>query len=118
MSDEDPTRLAVEALLAAIESRDLRKVECALHADAVWQNVPHAPAMGRESVMQMLASIICWSDKVQWQSCPLQLEATPVGMSVSIGFGSPGQSMRSRAMVSFALIRSPGESAHSETTWI
>ena len=61
MNDEDLTRLAVEALLAAIESRDLRKVECALHPDAVWQNVPHEPAMGRESVMQMLASIICWS---------------------------------------------------------
>ena len=67
MKDEDLTRLAVEALLAAIESRDLRKVECALHPDAVWQKVPHEPAMVRESVMQMLASIICWSDKVQWE---------------------------------------------------
>ncbi len=66
MSDEDLTRLAIEELLAAVESRDLRKVECALHPDAVWQNVPHAPAAGRESVIQMLASIICWSDKVQW----------------------------------------------------
>lgn len=66
MSDEDLTRLAIEKLLAAVESRDLRKVGCALHPDAVWQNVPHAPAAGRESVMQMLASIICWSDKVQW----------------------------------------------------
>ncbi len=66
MSDEDLTRLAIEELLAAVESRDLRKVECALHPDAVWQNVPHAPVAGRESVIQMLASIICWSDKVQW----------------------------------------------------
>ena len=66
MSHEDLTQQAIEALLAAIESRDLRNVESALHPDAVWQNVPHAPATGRESVMQMLAGIICWSDKVQW----------------------------------------------------
>lgn len=66
MSDEDLTRRAIEKLLAAVESRDLRKVERALHPDAVWQNVPHAPAEGRESVMQMLASIICWSNRVQW----------------------------------------------------
>ena len=66
MSDEDLTRLAIEQLLAAVESRDLRMIEHALHPDVVWQNVPHPPASGRESVMQMLASIICWSDRVQW----------------------------------------------------
>ena len=66
MNDEDLTRQAIEALLAAVESRDLRKVERALHPDIVWQNVPHPPSVGRDAVMQLLASIICWSDKVQW----------------------------------------------------
>jgi len=66
MSHEDLTQQAIEALLAAIESRDLRKVERALHPDIVWQNIPHPPSVGRDAVMQLLASIICWSDKVQW----------------------------------------------------
>ena len=66
MNHEDLTHQAIETLLAAIESRDLRKVERALHPDIVWQNVPHPPSVGRDAVIPLLASIICLSDKVQW----------------------------------------------------
>lgn len=63
----DPiTRQTIERLLAAIESRDLRAIRTLLHADVTWQNVPHPPAEGREAVVGLLANILCWSDKVQW----------------------------------------------------
>lgn len=57
---------SVAALLAAIESRDLRAVESALAPDATWQNVPHAPTVGRRAVLELLWSIITWSDDVRW----------------------------------------------------
>lgn len=62
----DRTRRAVEHLLAAIESRDLRRIAASLHPDATWQNVPHPAAHGREAVVAMLAGIVCWSDAVRW----------------------------------------------------
>lgn len=57
---------AVARLLAAIESRDLRRVADALTPDATWQNVPHAPAVGRDGVVALLAGIVCWADEVRW----------------------------------------------------
>jgi len=59
-------RAAIERLLAAIESRDLRAVEGALALDATWANIPSAPAVGRDAVLAMLAGIITWSDEVRW----------------------------------------------------
>ena len=50
----------------AIESRDLRAVQAALHPNATWQNVPHPAAKGRPAVMALLANILCWSDQVRW----------------------------------------------------
>jgi len=60
------TRQTIEQLLSAIESRDLRAVERYLHPDAVWQNVPHPPALGRHAVTELLANVLCWSDQVRW----------------------------------------------------
>jgi ketosteroid isomerase-like protein len=66
MTGGEAARQAVGRLLAAIESRDLRRVSAALHPDATWQNVPHDPADGRVAVVEMLAPIITWSDRVRW----------------------------------------------------
>lgn len=57
---------SVERLLAAMGSRDLRRIADALTPDAVWQNVPHVPAVGRDAVVALLAGIVCWSDEVRW----------------------------------------------------
>lgn len=57
---------AVDRLLAAVESRDLRRVAASVTADASWQNVPHPPAVGRDAVVAMLAGILGWSDEVRW----------------------------------------------------
>ena len=62
----DPTRHGIDRLLAAIESRDLRRIAAALHPDATWQNVPHPLALGRDAVVAMLGGIVCWSDEVRW----------------------------------------------------
>jgi len=66
MSEDLPTRQAIDRLLVAIESRDLRAVHAALHPNAIWQNVPHPAAEGRPAVMALLANILCWSDQVRW----------------------------------------------------
>lgn len=59
-------RAGVEGLFAAIESRDLRRVEAALSPDVIWQNVPHPAVVGRTAVLTMLADILRWSDEVRW----------------------------------------------------
>lgn len=56
----------VARLLAAIESRDLRRIAAALTPDATWRNVPHPPAVGRDAVVALLAGVVCWSDTVRW----------------------------------------------------
>ena len=61
------TERAVRTLLAAIESRDLRAIAGALAAGCTWQNVPHPPAIGRDAVVGLLAPIVCWSDRVEWE---------------------------------------------------
>ena len=66
MSEDLRTREAIDRLLLAIESRDLRAVYAALHPNATWQNVPHPAAEGRPAVMALLANILCWSDQVRW----------------------------------------------------
>ena len=66
MSEDLRTREAIDRLLVAIESRDLRAVRAALHPNAIWQNVPHPAAEGRPAVMALLANILCWSDQVRW----------------------------------------------------
>lgn len=53
-------------LFAAIGTRDLRMISSVLHPEVTWQNVPHAPASGRDAVIRMLAPIITWSDRVRW----------------------------------------------------
>ena len=63
----DATQRAVRSLLAAIESRDLRAVSASLTTDCTWQNVPHPPAIGREAVLSLLASVLWWSDRVEWE---------------------------------------------------
>ncbi len=60
-------RPAVDRLLAAIESRDLRRLAAALTVDAQWQNVPHPVAAGRDAVIGLLAPIITWADRVEWE---------------------------------------------------
>lgn len=62
----EQTRQIIEHMLAAIESRDLRRVASAFSVDATWQNVPHPEAIGRDLVLQMLAGILTWSDEVSW----------------------------------------------------
>ena len=74
MTSPNNTRNVIELLLSAIESRDLRAIRSALHPSATWQNVPHASVQGREAVMALLANIVCWSDKVQWDVVSVAIE--------------------------------------------
>ncbi len=64
--NESPVHQAVECLLDAVASRDLRSVAAALAPDVTWQNVPHQPVVGRDAVVAMLGGIITWSDDVRW----------------------------------------------------
>lgn len=56
----------VARLLAAIASRDLRRIADALGPGVTWQNVPGEPAVGRDAVVALLGGIVCWSDEVRW----------------------------------------------------
>lgn len=56
----------MQALLAAIEARDVRAIEHALAPTATWQNVPHPPAVGRNAVVRLLGDVVTWSDEVRW----------------------------------------------------
>ena len=72
----DPARHITDRFLSAVASRDLRLVEDTLAPDAVWQNVPHEPAVGREAVMAMLRPIITWSDRVRWDVASAAYDGT------------------------------------------
>lgn len=61
------TERVVCSLLAAIESRDLRALADVLAPDCTWQNVPHPPTAGRGNVVALLAPVVCWSDRVEWE---------------------------------------------------
>jgi len=61
------TERTVRALLVAVESRDLRAVAAALAADCTWQNVPHRSVIGRDAVVALLAPVLSWSDRVEWE---------------------------------------------------
>ena len=76
MDAEATTRIAIERLLKAIESRDLRRVRRALHPSARWQNVPHPAAEGRDAVMALLGGILCWSERVRWDVHHVSIEGT------------------------------------------
>ena len=76
MNAEATTRIAIERLLEAIESRDLRRVRRALNPSARWQNVPHPAAEGRDAVMALLGGILCWSERVRWDVHHVSIEGT------------------------------------------
>lgn len=59
-------RAVVEALLAAIESKDIEAIAACLTEDATWANVPHPPAEGRAAVCDMLGSVLARSGPVRW----------------------------------------------------
>ena len=66
LPDVTASEPAVRALLAAIESRDVRAIDDALAPTATWQNVPHPPTVGRDAVVRLLGDIVSWSDEVRW----------------------------------------------------
>ena len=109
MSHEDLTQQAIEALLAAIESRDLPGSKCITPRCRLAER----PMRRRRAMI----ACRCWRalsvglTKFNGTFCRLQSKAIPVGMSVWIGFGSTGQSMRSRVTVSLGLTWLPGQSA-------
>jgi len=74
MNAEATTRIAIERLLEAIESRDLRRVRRALHPSARWQNVPHPAGEGRDAVMALLGGILWWSERVRWDVHHVSIE--------------------------------------------
>jgi limonene-1,2-epoxide hydrolase len=65
-----------DRLLAALASRDLRLVEGALSPDCRWRNVPEPAAEGRDAVLGLLAPVITWSDRVQWDVISAAYDAT------------------------------------------
>ncbi len=56
----------VARFLATVEARDVDAVLSCFSPDAVWQNVPHRPAVGREAIRSMLATILERSSRVAW----------------------------------------------------
>ena len=52
--------------LDAVETRDLDAVLACFSPDAVWQNVPHPPSVGREAIGTLLGGILERSDRVRW----------------------------------------------------
>ena len=46
-----PSRQITERLLAALASRDLRRIEATLSPDCSWRNVPHPVVDGRDAVL-------------------------------------------------------------------
>lgn len=64
--DSPPSRLITERLLAALASRDLRRIEAALSPECSWRNIPHPAAEGRDAVLALLSPIVTWSDRVRW----------------------------------------------------
>ncbi|MEM7287046.1 MAG: limonene-1,2-epoxide hydrolase family protein [Actinomycetota bacterium] len=56
----------VRSFLDAVEARDVDAVVAHFAPDATWQNVPHAPAVGRSGVRTMLAGILGRSERVRW----------------------------------------------------
>lgn len=53
-------------LLSAIEARDVPGLVGCFTEDGSWQNVPHEPWVGRETIASMLAPILLRSERVQW----------------------------------------------------
>lgn len=66
MADTEPARVVTDRLLVAVASRDLRRIEQVLAPRCTWRNVPHPAAEGRDAVLAMLAPVVTWSDRVQW----------------------------------------------------
>lgn len=52
--------------LAAVESRDAAAVAACFTADAVFCNVPHDPAVGREAIRAVFRPILDRSSRVRW----------------------------------------------------
>lgn len=63
MSD---SQAIVQRWLAAVNARDIDGVLACFSADGIWQNVPHAPAVGHDAIRSMLAPIVDRSDDVIW----------------------------------------------------
>lgn len=60
------THTTLDAFWAALASRDMRRIEDLLAPEVTWRNMPHAAAIGRRAVMELLAAIVTWSDEVHW----------------------------------------------------
>jgi limonene-1,2-epoxide hydrolase len=65
----------VRALLAAVASRDVRRLDDVLAVDVTWQNVPHEPVAGRAAVVALLGELMTWSDRVEWEVVSAAYEA-------------------------------------------
>ena len=56
----------VRSFLDAVEARNVDAVLTHFAPDAIWQNVPHPPAVGHDAIGALLRGIIDRSSKVQW----------------------------------------------------
>ena len=56
----------VRRFLDAVEARDAHAAGAVCHTDATWLNVPHPAAIGRDSIVAMLAPILDRSSEVRW----------------------------------------------------
>ena len=53
-------------LRTAIESRDVDALAACFTEDGRWQNVPHEPWIGRQTIVDMLAPILGKAEQVRW----------------------------------------------------
>jgi limonene-1,2-epoxide hydrolase len=60
------TSTIIESFLAAVAARDLDAILEHFAAEAVWRNMPHAPAEGHAGIRAMLAPILGRSTDVRW----------------------------------------------------
>ena len=58
--------VVVRRWLDAVEAQDVDAVLACFAADGSWQNVPGPPAVGRDAIRSMLATILERSERVAW----------------------------------------------------
>lgn len=53
-------------LLIAVEDRDVQAAVACFTQDGTWQNVPHEPWRGRQTIAERLGPILARSERVRW----------------------------------------------------
>jgi limonene-1,2-epoxide hydrolase len=58
---------AWERVRLCVAQRNANAVAECFHIDGRWQNVPHAPAVGRAAIAELLDPVLRRSDRAEWE---------------------------------------------------